>query len=221
MEEKDIIAFNIAYYRKKLGLSQLELAEKLQYSNKNISKWEKGETTPSIFTLKRLSEIFSISVDQLTSQLSDQQNENNNDNEPRLANKNKSSIKVKFVYLLMANAILLIVAFTGIMMWELFKVKTLNKWLLLLYTTPLSCLSVTIFIRCIFKRVDYVSISLIVWLTSLSVFITFRNLAGIKFIFLLACAVQFLIVCIALLVNFHLIGKFKSRFFNRKSIDKQ
>ena len=63
MDEKDIIAKNITYYRKKCGLSQLELADKLQYSNKNISKWEKGETVPSIFTLKRLAEIFGITVD--------------------------------------------------------------------------------------------------------------------------------------------------------------
>ena len=36
MEEKDIIANNLVNYRKKAGISQLELAKKLQYSNKNI-----------------------------------------------------------------------------------------------------------------------------------------------------------------------------------------
>ena len=42
------IADNIAYYRKKMALTQLELAEKLNYSDKSISKWERAEGVPDI-----------------------------------------------------------------------------------------------------------------------------------------------------------------------------
>ena len=65
MEQKDIIAANLTGYRKKAGLSQLELAKKLNYSNKNISKWENGETTPNIFTLKQIADLYGITVDAL------------------------------------------------------------------------------------------------------------------------------------------------------------
>ncbi|NLK12438.1 MAG: helix-turn-helix transcriptional regulator, partial [Candidatus Phytoplasma sp.] len=55
MENKDKIALNIAnniiFYRKELKLTQFELAEKLNYSDKSISKWERGEGIPDIPTL--------------------------------------------------------------------------------------------------------------------------------------------------------------------------
>ncbi|WP_295219539.1 helix-turn-helix domain-containing protein [Ruminococcus sp.] len=41
-EIKQTIAQNIAQYRKKLGLTQFELSEKINYSDKSISKWERG-----------------------------------------------------------------------------------------------------------------------------------------------------------------------------------
>lgn len=61
------IADNIAYYRKKMALTQLELAEKLNYSDKSISKWERAEGVPDIFVLQKLSKFFGISIDQLIS----------------------------------------------------------------------------------------------------------------------------------------------------------
>ncbi len=65
MDEKEIIARNLATYRKKAGLSQIEFAKKLNYSNKNISKWETGETTPNVFVLRKIAKLFGISVDDL------------------------------------------------------------------------------------------------------------------------------------------------------------
>ena len=41
---REIISKNIIKYRKSLGLTQLELAEKLNYSDKTLSKWERGES---------------------------------------------------------------------------------------------------------------------------------------------------------------------------------
>ena len=64
-EEKrleDIIAENIAYYRKANGITQLDLAEKLNYSDKLISKWERGEGLPDVIALKALADLFKISV---------------------------------------------------------------------------------------------------------------------------------------------------------------
>ena len=60
-----IIAKNLARLRKELKLTQLELAEKLNYSDKAVSKWENGESTPSVDVLKKLSEIYGVSVDYL------------------------------------------------------------------------------------------------------------------------------------------------------------
>ena len=67
IDVKLIISKNIIKYRKKMGLTQLELAEKLNYSDKTLSKWERGESMPDIVTLKQLTDIFMISVDVLIS----------------------------------------------------------------------------------------------------------------------------------------------------------
>lgn len=66
MEElKLIIAGNIGKLRREANMTQLELAEKLNYSDKAVSKWERGESIPDVITLKQLADTFSVSVDYL------------------------------------------------------------------------------------------------------------------------------------------------------------
>lgn len=66
MEElKMIIAGNIGQLRREAGMTQLELAEYLNYTDKAVSKWERGESTPDVATLKALADRFSVTVDYL------------------------------------------------------------------------------------------------------------------------------------------------------------
>ena len=62
---KKQIGGNIAAHRKQIGLTQMGLAEKLNYSDKAVSKWERGESMPDVMTLMQLAELFEISVDAL------------------------------------------------------------------------------------------------------------------------------------------------------------
>lgn len=59
------IAQNIVSLRKKHDLTQNDLAEKLNYSDKAISKWERAESTPDITVLKAIADLFGVSVDYL------------------------------------------------------------------------------------------------------------------------------------------------------------
>ena len=59
------IGANIASYRKRSGLTQAGLAEKLNYSDKAVSKWERGESVPDVLTLVQLAEQFEVTVAQL------------------------------------------------------------------------------------------------------------------------------------------------------------
>ena len=52
--------------RKKEGLSQEELADKVDVSRQTVSKWESGQTTPEMEKLLELSKLFNISLDELT-----------------------------------------------------------------------------------------------------------------------------------------------------------
>ena len=62
---KKQIGANIASYRKRLGLTQAGLAEKLNYSDKAVSKWERGESVPDVLILCQLAELYQITVNEL------------------------------------------------------------------------------------------------------------------------------------------------------------
>ena len=59
----EIIALNIANLRKAKGLTQQELAERFDYSDKTVSKWELGQAVPSLEVLKQLGDYFGVTVD--------------------------------------------------------------------------------------------------------------------------------------------------------------
>ena len=62
---KNQIGANIAAYRKSRGMTQATLAEKLNYSDKAVSKWERGESVPDVMTLVAIARQFGVTVDEL------------------------------------------------------------------------------------------------------------------------------------------------------------
>lgn len=62
---KQIIAKNIIELRRRDGMTQAELAEKLSYTDKAVSKWERGASVPDISVLKNIAELFGVTVDYL------------------------------------------------------------------------------------------------------------------------------------------------------------
>ncbi|MBQ9795570.1 MAG: helix-turn-helix domain-containing protein [Clostridia bacterium] len=70
-DNKDInavIGRNLLKLRKDKKLTQLEVAEKFNYSDKSISKWEKGEAMPNVEVLCELAEFYGVSLDDLTNE---------------------------------------------------------------------------------------------------------------------------------------------------------
>ena len=59
----EIVAENIVLLRKKAGLTQAQLAERINYSDKAVSKWERGEAVPDIVVLKKMADLFNVSLD--------------------------------------------------------------------------------------------------------------------------------------------------------------
>ena len=62
---RQIISKNLSSLRKDYGFTQTELAEKLNYSDKAISKWERGESLPDVTVMKAIADIFGVTVDYL------------------------------------------------------------------------------------------------------------------------------------------------------------
>lgn len=59
------LAENIKFYRKQAGLTQSELAAKLNGKKSLICNYENGYSTPDVYTLCKLAEIFDVSLDEL------------------------------------------------------------------------------------------------------------------------------------------------------------
>ena len=62
---KSIVANNLTELRKEKGLTQIQLAELFNYSDKAVSKWERGDTLPDLETLKALADYYQVTLDYL------------------------------------------------------------------------------------------------------------------------------------------------------------
>lgn len=67
-ELKLVFASNLIRLRSKAGMTQAELGAMLNYSDKSVSKWERGEAIPDAWVLTRLAELFGVTVDFLLSE---------------------------------------------------------------------------------------------------------------------------------------------------------
>ena len=64
-DKKHSVGKTIAALRKEKGWTQVELAEKLQVSDKAVSKWEKDDSSPSVEFFPTLADLFGVSIDYL------------------------------------------------------------------------------------------------------------------------------------------------------------
>ena len=65
MLDQKIFGEKLRNHRKKLGMTQEEVAEKIGVSPQAISKWEAGDCLPDCFNLKTISDVYKISADVL------------------------------------------------------------------------------------------------------------------------------------------------------------
>ncbi len=62
---KSIVAKNISELRQEKKMTQSDLAVQLNYSDKAVSKWERGESLPDVTVLKKIADLFGVSLDYL------------------------------------------------------------------------------------------------------------------------------------------------------------
>ena len=64
-ECRAVVAANLTRLRTAAGLTQSELGDKLNYSDKSVSKWERGDAAPDVFVMKQIADIYGVTVDYL------------------------------------------------------------------------------------------------------------------------------------------------------------
>ena len=76
MTENDfrrIIADNLIFYRKRAELTQAEVAAHINYSDKSVSKWERGDGCPDVFVLNQLAEKFGVTLNELVTERTEEE----------------------------------------------------------------------------------------------------------------------------------------------------
>ena len=129
---KFITAANIISLRTKAGMTQAQLAELLNYSDKSVSKWERAEAVPDAYVLKNMSEIFGVSVDYLLSSHSGW--------EP-VSKKQKRRYRSEVITLISMAGIWTLAFFIFIIGWILGHML----WLVFIYAVPISLITLLVF----------------------------------------------------------------------------
>ena len=148
-----VIGNNIKTLRKANKLTQFELAEKLNYSNKAISRWESGEIIPDVLTLNKICEVFNIPLAKI---FEENLSEKKATKSYRLQIGNKLAISLLGVLLVWFIATIGFVysgIITGVYYWQLF-----------VWAVPLSCVLGIIFNSIWGKKsLNFVFITILVW----------------------------------------------------------
>lgn len=164
---KRIIAKNIAELRKGAEMTQIDLAEKLSYSDKAVSKWERGESLPDISVLKKIAELFAVSIDYLT----EENHINKNDVKIK---RNKRRIKNHGFATGIAILIVWLVATLVFVILESVPLDTYMHYLAYIYAVPVSFVVWLIFNSIWFnKRRNFWIITLLVWTALLAFCLNF------------------------------------------------
>lgn len=154
---KEIIGENITFLRKGKKWTQLELAEKMDYSDKAISKWERGESSPDPDALLTLSKLFNVQIDYFF-------HKNEAEQKKYINTSNQMFIKGLLVTILLCIAMFTIstVVFLIGSLRDINNAKTF--WIAFIYAVPLCAIIVSIFL----KRYNYrfatsICISILMW----------------------------------------------------------
>lgn len=160
-----VIGTNIKELRKANKLTQSELAEKLNYSNKAISRWESGEVIPDVITLNKICEVFNIPLSQIFE---------TNVTEKKVRRNYKLQIGNKLAISLLAIIMVWFIATIGFVYAKI--IFDINFWKIFIYAVPTSAVIGIIF-NSIWgnKTLNFILISILIWTCLASVFIALIN----------------------------------------------
>ena len=172
------VAKNIAAYRKAHHDTQLDLATKLNYSDKSVSKWERGESLPDVYILSQIADLYGVSVSALIGEIQP----------PK-----ESKPHYHMFILLLSLALTMAVATLLFSMFMICKVPY-PAWMFFVYALPV-CSIICIVFTSLWWGILWqgVSVSALIWTLGLSLYLSFE-LENVSLIFLVCAALQLLTV---------------------------
>lgn len=196
LDLKELIGKNISEYRKIANLSQIELAEKLNYSDKAISKWERGESLPDVIVLKQIADFFGITLNDLVS----------TQKKPNAKASLKKFLGNKILITLLSVGLVWLVATIVFVLFRILHILPAHAWLSFIYALPASFIICIVFTATFFGKQKNTPLllaifeSLLVWTIVLSLCLSL-NFDGIWLLLIIAVPMQALIVMWNILSN--------------------
>ena len=185
INQQELLAKNLVYYRKASGLTQLELAEKFNYSDKSVSKWERGEGFPDVFVLKSLADFYGITVDDFYAQ-----------EKKKVVTQNHSLRKQVYIKLLSVGigwlVTLMTFFFLNTLLSESAKFQT---WLTFVYGTLITGIVLLVWDFIYHHRfLRMIDTSVIIWTATASLYLTILIIleSNLPYMFLVAVPLQIL-----------------------------
>ena len=171
---KKQIGANIAAYRKHFGLTQAGLAEKLNYSDKAVSKWERGESVPDVLILCQLAELFETSVNALVEDPNALPEDSGSTVERVMGKAVEKALKRKADKRIILGLTTILVWFVALFMFVLlsaFEIR--NTWMAFIFAIPVNAI-VLLSLRSAWRdfRRNQLLISAIMWGSILSIYMS-------------------------------------------------
>ena len=185
---KNIVAKNITELRLLNNMTQMELAEKINYSDKTVSKWERGESSPDIAVLVEIADLFGVTLDYLV--------RSENIENAVVENKTKEVKYNRRAIAYISESVGWIVAILAFIITTLVSKETTFQWLYFVYALPV-VLIVKLVLNSIWfnPRHNYYIISALMWSILASIHITFLYFGiNVSLIYLLGIAGQIVII---------------------------
>ncbi len=193
MDIKEIFAANLIKYRKAAGMTQAELADKINYSDKAISKWERAESIPDLVIVKSIADLFEVTVDSLISETFECK--------PRTP---VNAYKKRTITYLLATGAVWLIAICCYVFLDIIFPRLRHywpSWLALIYALPISSVVLYIFTSVYKSKIlSTIFTSLFVWTLILSLYLTLLITLPsppprLWEIFLIGVPLQVLIIC--------------------------
>ena len=190
-ELNEKLAKNLTYYRKVAGFTQAELAEKINYSDKSVSKWESGNGVPDIYTLVQLSKLYNVSLNELVGE----------DVPHQIPENPPIPTRLRVLIMLLSSGIVWLVAILAFVVLQIAMPDAGAWWLCFLYAVFANAIVMTVFAGVWKMRlVNFFSISVLIWVGLTCLYLTVQEIVFLLnqkyvylgFIFLIGIPLQVL-----------------------------
>lgn len=142
---KENIAKSIASLRKSRGMTQADLAQALNYSDKSVSKWERGDGVPDIIVIHRIAELFGVTLNDIINEESEKPEKTAEIPEKKRRRRRKPHFTNRVIIPLLSVGLVFLVFSLIFAFLKIFEFDFPKTWLVFILAIPVACIPLIVF----------------------------------------------------------------------------